>query len=93
MPTRPNSLELLTPRDIPKRKTGSASGHNALLHPMAYIELNTMFRHWHPVVWFYNTSMQMGFYIGFHKALDEESKHFILICDCFEGHESFYGVM
>ena len=27
------------------------------------------------------------------KATDEESKHFNLICDCFEKHRIFYGVM
>tara|TARA_B100000787_G_C15993932_1_gene207066 strand:+ start:195 stop:362 length:168 start_codon:yes stop_codon:yes gene_type:complete len=27
------------------------------------------------------------------KSTDEESKYFNLICDCLEGHRSFYGAM
>ena len=32
----------------------------------------------------------MGFYNDWAKATDEESKHFNLICDYFEGHKSLY---
>ena len=35
----------------------------------------------------------MGFYNDWAKATDEESKHFNLICDYFEGHRSLYDAM
>ena len=40
MPSRPNFPKMLTPRDVPKRKTGSESSRNVLLQPVAHIKLN-----------------------------------------------------
>ena len=40
MPARPDRPELCAPRDVPRRKTGSNEGRNALLHAVAHIELN-----------------------------------------------------
>ena len=81
-PARPISPELLEPRNVPKRKTGSREGRNALLHAVAHIELNAVDLHWDLIARFSNTAMPIGFYHDSVKAADDESKHFNLMCDC-----------
>ena len=38
-PSRPEKPELLAPRDVPRRRTGTQKGRAALLHAIAHIEL------------------------------------------------------
>ena len=92
-PARPTSPELLSPKNVPRRKTGSEEGRNALLHAVAHIELNAVDLHWDLIARFADTIMPIGFYDDWVKAADEESKHFNLMCDCLESHGSFYGAM
>ena len=92
-PARPTSPELLLPKNVPRRKTGSEEGRNALLHAVAHIELNAVDLHWDLIARFADTIMPIGFYDDWVKAADEESKHFNLMCDCLESHGSFYGAM
>ena len=92
-PARPIKPELLMPKDVPKRKMGSQKGRNALLHAVAHIELNAIDLHWDIIARFSDTIMPIGFYDDWVKAADEESKHFNLICDCLERHDSYYGAM
>ena len=93
MPARPDKPELRAPRDVPRRKTGSIEGRNALLHAVAHIELNAVDLHWDLIARFSHIPMPLGFYDDWVKAADEESKHFNLMCDCLEAHGSFYGAM
>ena len=92
-PARPNRPDLLAPRDVPKRKPGTQIGRIALLHAVAHIELNAVDLHWDLIARFTDTTMPIGFYDDWVKAADEESKHFNLMCDCLEGHGSYYGAM
>ena len=92
-PARPDAPALLAPRDVPRRKTGSEAGRNALLHAVTHIELNAVNLHWDLVARFCNTPMPIGYYDDWVKAVDEESKHFNLICEYLEAHGSFYGAM
>jgi len=92
-PARPKAPELRAPRDVPRRKTGSREGRNALLHAVAHIELNAVDLHWDLIARFSHIPMPLGFYDDWVKAADEESKHFNLMCDCLEAHDSFYGAM
>ncbi|WP_171209376.1 MULTISPECIES: ferritin-like domain-containing protein [unclassified Ruegeria] len=92
-PSRPEKPELLSPRDVPKRKPGSPAGRIALLHAVAHIELNAVDLHWDIIARFSHVPMPMGFYDDWVKAADEESKHFNLICDCLENMGSFYGAL
>ncbi len=92
-PSRPEKPELLSPRDVPKRKPGSPAGRIALLHAVAHIELNAVDLHWDIIARFSHVPMPMGFYHDWVKAADEESKHFNLICDCLENMGSFYGAL
>lgn len=92
-PARPDAPELLSPRDVPRRKTGSVDGRNALLHAVAHIELNAVDLHWDIIARFSHIEMPIGYYDDWVKAADEESNHFNLMCDCLENHGSFYGAM
>lgn len=92
-PARPDIPELLSPRDMPKRKPGSVAGRLALLHAIAHIELNAVDLHWDIIARFAHVPMPMGFYDDWVRAADEESKHFNLVSDCLERLGSFYGAL
>ena len=92
-PARPEKPELRQPRDVPKRKPGSPSGREALLHAVAHIELNAVDLHWDLIARFTHIEMPLGFYDDWVRAADEESKHFNLMCDCLEASGSFYGAL
>lgn len=92
-PSRPDKPELLPPRDVPRRRPGSAAGRIALLHALAHIELNAVDLHWDIIARFADQPMPMGFYDDWVKAADDEAKHFNLICDCLEAMGSHYGAL
>ena len=90
-PARPDKPELLLPRDVPKRKTGSIEGRAALLHAVAHIELNAVDLHWDIIARFSQSSLPFGFFDDWVKAADEESKHFQLMSKCLNSHGFSYG--
>ena len=92
-PARPERPELVSPRDVPRRKPGSPDGRIALLHAVAHIELNAVDLHWDLIARFTEVSMPPGFYDDWVKAADEESKHFNLMSDCLEALGSHYGAL
>lgn len=92
-PARPPLPELLDPRDVPRRRTGSLQGRMAMLHAVAHIELNAVDLHWDIIARFADTRMPLGFYDDWVKSADEESKHFNMICDCLEAIGSHYGAL
>ena len=92
-PARPDRPELLPPRDVPRRRPGSALGRIALLHAVAHIELNAVDLHWDIIARFTDQPMPPGFYDDWVKAADDEAKHFTLICDCLEAMGSHYGAL
>lgn len=92
-PARPDKPELLSPRDVPRRRPGTGPGRIALLHAVAHIELNAVDLHWDIIARFSQTPMPLGFFDDWVKAADEESKHFNLLCDCLERLGSTYGAL
>jgi uncharacterized ferritin-like protein (DUF455 family) len=92
-PARPARPELLAPRDMPRRRPGTAAGRIALLHAVAHIELNAVDLHWDIIARFGHVSLPLGFHDDWVKAADEESKHFNLVCDCLEAMGSHYGAL
>jgi len=92
-PARPAHPELLAPRDVPRRRPGTAAGRLALLHAVAHIELNAVDLHWDIIARFTCHPMPIGFYDDWVKAADEEAKHFNLMCDCLEAAGSYYGAL
>ena len=93
IPARPALPQLLSPRDVPRRRPGTAAGRIALLHAVAHIELNAVDLHWDIIARFAHIPMPMGYYDDWVQAADEESKHFNLMCDCLEAAGSFYGAL
>lgn len=92
-PSRPAKPDLLPPRDVPRRRPGTAAGRIALLHAVGHIELNAVDLHWDIIARFTDQPMPLGFYDDWVKAGDEEAKHFNLICDCLEAMGSHYGAL
>lgn len=92
-PARPENPTLLDPKDVPRRRPGSADGRLAILHAIAHIELNAVDLHWDMVARFHDTDMPLGFFDDWVKSADEESKHFELISDCLQTMGSFYGAL
>lgn len=92
-PSRPSRPELLSPRDVPRRRPGSEAGRIALLHAVAHIELNAVDLHWDIIARFAHVPMPGGFLDDWVKAADEEAKHFNLVCDCLERMGSHYGAL
>lgn len=92
-PSRPDRPDLLSPRDVPRRRPGSEKGRIALLHAVAHIELNAVDLHWDIIARFSEVPMPMGYYDDWVKAADEESKHFNLMCGCLEALGSHYGAL
>lgn len=92
-PARPDRPALLPPRDMPRRRPGTAAGRIALLHAVAHIELNAVDLHWDIVARFAHVPMPPGFYDDWVRAADEEAKHFGLLCDCLEAMGSHYGAL
>ncbi|WP_420587275.1 ferritin-like domain-containing protein [Ruegeria sp.] len=92
-PARPDRPELLSPREVPKRKPGSEAGRIALLHAVAHIELNAVDLHWDIIARFGHVPMPIGFYDDWVKCAEEESRHFEMVCDCLESMDSHYGAL
>ncbi len=92
-PARPPAPELLSPRDVPRRRPGTPEGRIALLHAVAHIELNAVDLHWDIIARFTDIEMPIGFYDDWVKAADEESKHFNLMSDCLDAAGSHYGAL
>ncbi|MEM9148052.1 MAG: ferritin-like domain-containing protein [Pseudomonadota bacterium] len=92
-PARPERPELLDPRKVPRRRTGTAAGRAALLHAVAHIELNAVDLHWDIVARFSGERLPIGFFDDWARAADEESKHFQLLSDRLEAHGVPYGAL
>lgn len=90
-PARPALPRLLDPRDVPRRRGGTAQGRLALLHALAHIELNAVDLHWDIIARFADQPMPLGFYDDWTRAAAEEANHFNLLCDCLEAAGSHYG--
>ncbi len=92
-PARPDRPELLPPRDVPRRRPGTAPGRLALMHAIAHIELNAVDLHWDIIARYTDTPMPMGFYDDWVKSAGEEAKHFMLISDWLQANGADYGTL
>ena len=90
-PARPEVPVLKNPREMPRRRPGSARGRQALLHAVAHIELNAIDLHWDIIARFGAIRMPDGFYDDWVSAADDESKHFLLLSDRLKSLGSGYG--
>src|SRR5699024_12687616 len=77
-PGRPARPRLVSPRDLPKRSLGSATGRAALLHAVAHIEFNAINLAWDAVYRF--RDMPRAYYDDWIEIAADEARQFSLIC-------------
>ncbi|HEX3535996.1 MAG TPA: ferritin-like domain-containing protein [Stellaceae bacterium] len=91
-PARPERPVLLPPRDMPKRRHfGSRTGHIALLHALAHIELNAIDLAWDMVARFGGPGMPREFAGDWAEVAAEEAEHFELLAARLEALDVAYG--
>ena len=76
-PGRPDKPELVSPRDLNRRKVTSPIGHAALIHSICHIEFNAINLAWDAVYRFQDMPDQ--YYDDWVKVAQEESYHFELL--------------
>jgi uncharacterized ferritin-like protein (DUF455 family) len=76
-PGRPSRLELVAPRDLPRRRLTSPSGRAALIHAVAHIEFNAINLAWDAVQRF--RDLPTEFYADWIQVAAEEAHHFGLM--------------
>lgn len=92
-PGRPEKPELLSPKDIPKRRSGGPAGRIGLLHALAHIELNAIDLAFDLLGRFENTPMPEEFYTDWLRVGAEEAKHFMLLQGRLKSLGSYYGAL
>ncbi|MCC5988677.1 MAG: ferritin-like domain-containing protein [Pararhodobacter sp.] len=92
-PARPARPELLAPRDMPRRRPGTAAGRRGRIQAIAHIELNAVDLHLDIIARFSHIPMPAGFHDDWMRAADEEAKHFNLLADLLEEMGSHYGAL
>ncbi len=76
-PGRPARPVLVAPRDLPRRRLGSAEGHAALIHAIAHIEFNAINLAWDAVYRF--RDLPRAYYDDWVRVAEEEARHFGLL--------------
>jgi uncharacterized ferritin-like protein (DUF455 family) len=78
-PGRPAELQLLPPRDMPKRALGGDKGRIAHLHALAHIELSAVDMTWDLIGRFAAAPVPLAFFADWVRVGVEEAKHFELL--------------
>lgn len=92
-PGRPAKPELLTPKEMPRRRNaGSNAARIAMLHAIAHIELNAIDLAWDIVLRF-GAEMPKEFTDDWVKVADDEARHFELLQARLKEMDSFYGAL
>ena len=78
-PGRPDKPKLVPPRDLDRRKVGTAIGHAALIHSICHIEFNAINLAWDAVYRFQD--MPEKYYDDWVKVAKEETHHFELLSE------------
>lgn len=94
-PARPSRPVLVPPKELAKRKLGSAEGRAALLHAIAHIELNAIDLAADMIARFSGAPEveddQEDFIRDWSSVCDDEARHFILIADRLDEMGFVYG--
>jgi len=88
-PGLPARLQLVAPRDLPRRRLSTPAGHAALLHAIAHIEFNAINLAWDAVYRFRN--MPRAYYADWVRVADEERQHFQLLRAHLQQFNADYG--
>jgi len=97
-PGRPENPELVSPRDMKRRRLGSLQGRIALLHAIAHIELNAIDLAADMVARFGSdkriaNSQQRAFITDWVQVCDDEARHFTMIETRLSELGSSYGAL
>lgn len=76
-PGRPLRPRLVQPRDVARRRLGTAEGRAALVHAVAHIEFNAINLAWDAVARF--PGMPRGYYDDWVSCAADEARHFALL--------------
>ncbi|MBU0726581.1 MAG: ferritin-like domain-containing protein [Alphaproteobacteria bacterium] len=91
-PGRPDRPALLPPAQVKRRKISAApAGRIALLHALAHIELNAIDLAWDIAARFCQSGLPRGFFEDWVAVGDDESRHFLLLCDRLAALGAGYG--
>lgn len=78
-PGRPDKPELISPKDLPKRKLSTQEGQVAMIHSFAHIEFNAINLVWDLICRF--QEMPMEFYQDWSRVAKEETEHFEMLSE------------
>ncbi|MGB3455850.1 MAG: ferritin-like domain-containing protein [Litorimonas sp.] len=94
-PARPDKPELVSARDLPRRRLGSVEGRAALLHAIAHIELNAIDLAADMVARFDDCpeidGVEDDFWRDWSSVCDDEARHFVMVADRLEDLGFPYG--
>ncbi len=104
-PARPDKPRLAPPRELAKRRLGSAAGRAALLHAVAHIELNAMDLACDLIARFAAApewdgrapndapadDVRRAFLDDWFAVADDEARHFMLVHDRLADYDAVYG--
>ena len=92
-PARPEKPELLSPRQMPRRRTGKGDKNRiALLHAIAHIELNAIDLAWDIIARF-GSDMPLEFLDDWVKVGADEARHFSMLEGRLNDLGSHYGTL
>lgn len=90
-PARPAKPELISPREVPKRRAKGRKGRLALIHAIAHIELNAIDLAWDIVARFTGLNLPNTFYDDWIGVAVDEARHFGLLEEYLIDHDAAYG--
>ena len=90
-PGRPVKPELLSARQMPRRRVGSKKGLVALVHALAHIELNAIDMAFDLIARFHSKPLPPEFIEGAVNVALDEARHFEMINVCLEQLGASYG--
>lgn len=90
-PARPARPELLSPRDMPRRKINGGAGRKAQLHALAHIELNAIDLAFDIVGRFIDAPLPQEFLSDWIKVGADEARHFLMLADRLADFDMHYG--
>ena len=90
-PARPELPELLTPRDMPRRRIGGLPGRIALLHAVAHIELNAIDLAWDLIGRYTAQGWPEAFYADWLSVAADEARHFTMLQSRLSDFDAHYG--
>ena len=77
MPGHPDKPELVSPRDLPRRRNNAKTGNATLIHAITHIEFNAINLAWDAIARFPDLPRQ--FYDDWARVAFEEAQHFTLL--------------